>query len=74
MANLNPKNLVGRRIVAVDMQASVQGESRHDRRTMHKPLITLDDGSVLYFVVEEHPEGFEYGVDIGRVKPKRGVR
>lgn len=72
--SINPKALIGRSIVAVDMQASVQGESRHDRRTMHKPLITLDDGSVLYFVVEEHPEGAEYGVDIGRTKPKKSRR
>ena len=72
--SINPKALIGRSIVAVDMQASVQGESRHDRRTMHKPLITLDDGSVLYFVVEEHPEGAEYGVDIGRTKPKNSRR
>ena len=72
--SINPKALIGRSIVAVDMQASVQGESRHDRRTMHKPLITLDDGSVLYFVVEEHPEGAEYGVDIGRKKTKKSRR
>jgi hypothetical protein len=37
---------------------------------MHAPRIFLDDGSHLYFVVEEHPDGGEYGVNIGRVKKR----
>lgn len=31
---------------------------------MHSPTIVLDDGTKVRFVVEEHPDGGEYGVDI----------
>lgn len=37
---------------------------------MHDPRIYLDDGSVLLFVTEEHPEDGEYGVFAFRTKPK----
>lgn len=57
------KRLIGRTIVAVDLNATWESEegSKH-RRLMHDPVFTLDDGSRLSFVVQEHPEGAEYGV------------
>lgn len=67
------KRLVGRTIVAVDLDADWAGEG-HSRVLMHDPTITLDDGSRLRFVVEEAPDGGEYGVDLvhagGRRTPK----
>lgn len=57
------KRLVGRTIVAVDLQATWEGDGPN-RVRMHKPRITLDDGSVLTFLVEEHPDGAAYGVDL----------
>lgn len=61
------KALVGRTIVAVDLNASWQGEGL-DRVRMHNPTIHLDDGTAIRFLVEEHPEGAEYGVDLVRTK------
>lgn len=59
--------LVGRTIVKVDLDPSWESaEGGGNRRRMHSPRFTLDDGAVLFFVVEEHPEGGEYGVDVGR--------
>ena len=51
------------------MNASVEG-TPGDHRTMHDPVIYLDDGSSIAFLVEEHPEGAEYGVNIVRRKWK----
>ena len=64
------KRLIGRTIVAVDLDATWEGEGLH-RRRMHSPRVFLDDGSQLYFVVEEHPDGGEYGVDIGITRSRK---
>lgn len=63
MKKSEAKRLIGRTIAAIDLDASWEGEGRN-RVLMHAPTITLDDGTTLRFVVEEHPEGGEYGVDI----------
>lgn len=63
--SINPKHLIGRRIVAVDMRPFKTGPRGHER-TCHDPCVTLDDGSVLTFAVEETEEGASYGVDIVR--------
>ena len=70
MSRLNPKLLVGRKIVRVEMHPHVEGNGT-DARTMHDPIIYLDDGSSLAFLAEEHPEGAEYGVHIIRRRKRR---
>ena len=65
--SLNPKHLIGGRIANVDMRPFVSGKGRL-RRTCHDPIIELDDGSVLTFVVEETDSGERYGVNIVRTK------
>lgn len=66
------KRLIGRKIVAVDLQGTWETDLYGGgRRYMHDPRITLDDGSVLRFVVEEHPAGSPYGVDIVRERAER---
>lgn len=64
------KRLVGRKIVAVDLDPSWEGTGLN-RVLMHNPTIRLDDGSYLRFVVEENPDGGEYGVDIVRERGDR---
>lgn len=63
------RHLVGRRIVAVDMRSFKSGEGR-GKRVCHDPVVTLDDGSVLSFVVEETDSGDCYGVSIVRTVAK----
>jgi hypothetical protein len=67
------EKLIGRRIVAVDLGRSWETDLHGGGRVlMHMhPSIALDDGSVLRFLVEEHPSGTEYGVDFLVVKPRR---
>jgi hypothetical protein len=65
--SLNPKHLVGKRIVRVDMRPFKTGD-RGAERTCHDPLIELDDGSVLRFWVEETESGDTYGIGIERSK------
>lgn len=64
------KKLVGRRITEVRMNGAWEGGGGggYGRVYMHNPVIVLDDGTELVFVVEEHPDGGEYGVDIVRRK------
>lgn len=64
------KTVIGRTIVAIELDATWEGEGRW-RRRMHRPTIILDDGSALRFVVEEHPDGGEYGVDIVHRKSRK---
>jgi hypothetical protein len=69
-----PKNaLVGKRIVAVDWGPFPDGKGG----TAHRPVLTLDSGRVLRFVVEETTVG-KYGVAISTREVKRsrsrGVR
>jgi hypothetical protein len=54
-----PKHLIGRKIVAVDLQP-------FDDRcggTAHDPILTLDNGRKVWFVTEETDTG-DYGVAI----------
>lgn len=65
---VSARELVGRTIVAFEPNA----HTVHDgptRRVMHAPTITLDDGSVLWCMTEEHPDAAEYGTFIGRSTP-----
>ena len=65
------QRLVGRTIVAVELNATWETDiGSHTRVKMHDPTITLDDGSRLRFVVEEHPSGDGYGVHPVHVRPK----
>jgi hypothetical protein len=68
MARKRVQSIVGKKIARVEMNPSVEGE-HHDRRTMHRPVIVLEDGSRVVFVVEEHPIGAEYGVNLIVVRP-----
>ena len=57
------KRMVGRRIIKAEPCADVEGE--HSNAVwMHGWRLTLDDGTVLSFMTEEHPDGGEYGTDI----------
>ena len=60
--SVNPRHLIGKKIVAVDMQPFDDGKGG----TAHDPVITLDDGSRLCFITEEIDSGDCYGVDIVR--------
>jgi len=64
MRMVSARELVGKRIVAFDPGVFVPCEEW--RGVCHNPTITLDDGTRLYFVVEE--TGAEYGIFIGRTK------
>lgn len=69
MAGRRLSSLIGRKIVRIDEQPQVVGDGPGLKKTMHDPIIYLDDGSEIVCVVEEHPEGGEYGVKlIGRRK------
>ena len=66
----NPKWLIGRTITRVDMHTQRVLDNGGPRyRTMHFPVITLDNGAELSFFVEEDPNGAEYGVDFIYHKP-----
>lgn len=68
--SLNPRHLIGRKIVRIDMNAHVEGDGS-DARTMHAPVIHLDDGSSLAFYAEEHPHSADYGVNIVRRRQRK---
>lgn len=58
---MRTRDLIGRTIVAVDMQKFHTG--RKDRPFSFKPVFTLDNGKMLTFGVDETEVG-EYGIDI----------
>jgi len=60
------REIIGKRIVAFDPGMWVAP----GRGAVHNPHITLDDGSVLYFDVEE-TDASGYGIRIGRIKSSR---
>lgn len=59
---VSARELVGRKIVGFDPGAFADPP----RGVAHRPTIHLDDGSHLYFSVEETEHGAEYGVFVGR--------
>jgi len=65
---VSAREIVGKRIVAFRPGAYRAGRDVFTT-TMHEPEIELEDGSVLVFVTEEHPEGDSYGMWIGRRPP-----
>ena len=64
------KRLIGRTIVAVDLRSSWEGKGGA-RTLMHDPIIRFDDGSVMMFMGQEHPDGGELGVGLiyARARP-----
>jgi len=69
---VSAREIVGKRITAFDPRPYRAGsETGKSRLIMHDPIITLDDGSILVFHTEEHPDGGEYGAFIQRVKRRR---
>lgn len=70
MSGLNPKWLIGRTIVAVEMNAYRARESPVDRTLAHQPVITLDNGARLLFITDETDFG-EYGTTIVYAKPRK---
>lgn len=62
------KKLIGKKIAAIDLGGCWEEDEHGGQRCfMHMhPTITLDDGTKLYFHVEEHPsgDGHSYGVEI----------
>lgn len=67
------KRLVGRTIAAVDLGGSWETDIHGGSRVyMHFPTVTLDDGTVLSFIAEEHPSGDStYGIEICARRPRR---
>ena len=64
------RDLIGRTIVAVDFRPFSRGRGR---QIAHDPIVTLDNGRHVMFVVEE-TDTPAYGVRIviwGRARPKR---
>lgn len=61
--HFNPRSIIGKRVVRVEMNAYRAG-SGFGARVMHQPEIYFEDGSSIAFNTEEHPEGAEYGTDI----------
>jgi hypothetical protein len=59
MAGFNPKWIIGRKIIAVEMHP-FEGENH---LTAHAPVITLDNGARIFFVTEETGLS-EYGTAI----------
>jgi hypothetical protein len=55
--------LVGRTIVKADPQAAWEDDGANSV-WMHSWRLTLDDGTTVNFMTEEHPIGAEYGTDI----------
>ena len=66
------KALVGRTIVKAEPNTSWEGEGSN-RVRMHNWELTLDNGRMVRFMVEEHPDGAEYGIDIVLVRMRRGL-
>lgn len=58
------RELIGKRIVAFEPNTwrDENGQARHN------PIIRLDDGSALFFAVEELNSGDGYGVFVQRVR------
>lgn len=61
---LNPKWIVGRTIVRVDLNAARVPDGAKGTRMLHNPVIHLDNGASIVFMTEEDPEGGDYGVAI----------
>lgn len=66
MRMVSERQLVGRRIIKFSPCPFSDGRGG----TAHDPVITLDDGSRLTFIVEETDTG-EYGVFVSLHKPKK---
>lgn len=67
---IRTREVVGRRIVAV---RSNRWWDSGRRFWAHRPVIVLDDGSELFFSVEETDSG-EYGISVGRRKRAEKTR
>src|SRR5262245_11745721 len=59
------RDLIGRRITAVNFRPFRAGTAGNPRGTAHDPIITLDNGVKLFFIAEETEMG-EYGTCICR--------
>jgi hypothetical protein len=57
------ERIVGRRIVKAESNAAWEEDGEYGC-WMHAWRLTLDDGTTLTFMTEEHPIGAEYGTDI----------
>lgn len=62
------KFIVGRKIVKAEPNGSWEGENSNGV-WMHDWTLTLDDGSQLVFLTEEHPDAGKYGIDLIRREP-----
>ncbi len=69
---VSARQIVGRKIVDFRPGSGRVGNvNGRNRVTMHSPIIVLDDGTELYFVVEEAPDGSDYGIFIGATTKER---
>jgi hypothetical protein len=83
MRGVKARDLIGRKIVAVDLDGYRDPSGYHTR-----PVLTLDNGRRLSFVVSETFDGDEYGVSLclspstkqrnptthGAAQPQRGKK
>lgn len=61
--SFNPKWLIGRTVVSVEMNPYRARDAPQDRSIAYNPVITLDNGAQIRFVAQE-TDGSEYGVAI----------
>jgi len=59
--SIRARDLIGRKIIAVDLRRFHTG--RHDAPWSTDPILTLDNGRKLYFSTQETEVG-EYGVEL----------
>lgn len=71
MRSPSARELKGRTIVGLNLNAYRVKDGNNGTKTMTDPTIILDDGTRLYFTVQEHPDGGEYGIAIGRTTKAR---
>lgn len=70
----NPKWIIGRTIVAVEMNPFRASDDPSVHRVLYSPIFTLDNGAELRFVTEESDDVAEYGTAIVYLKPERKRR
>jgi hypothetical protein len=60
--SIRKRDLIGRTITNVDLQGYWTGKG-HGRKWMTDPVITLDNGRKLSFIVHEDNDGGDYGIE-----------
>jgi len=70
MSGFNPKWIIGKTVVSVDMRPFDKGDEFPDHQKAYDPLIYFSDGSYITFTTDETGTG-EYGLHINYHKANR---